>query len=149
MANFFCCWVVLVGVVCGQHGLAVSPPAERAPIHPRVFKLVTCWSSDTEQPVVTEINLDAVRRNRNQFDPDVVTTRGGWVECPRDPGPGFDRYRIVREENEVVTVEFQSNDGGTFTAAANIEFAVETREFREKDAPVKRRVLRVISCTAK
>ena len=30
-------------------------------IHPRVFQIAACYLSDTAQPVVTEINLNAVR----------------------------------------------------------------------------------------
>jgi hypothetical protein len=48
-------------------------------IHPKVFTLVECWLSDTAWPLVTEINLDAVRENRNQFDSDGVTTNGEWT----------------------------------------------------------------------
>src|SRR6266516_2162754 len=29
-------------------------------IHPKVFNMIDCWISDSESPVVTEINLDAV-----------------------------------------------------------------------------------------
>lgn len=78
----------------GFHAAAwgAEPPAERLQIHPRVFALVTCWPSDTDEPVVTEVNLDAVTRNRNQFDTTLVKTPGEWTECPgeqgvQEPGP--------------------------------------------------------------
>jgi hypothetical protein len=31
-------------------------------IHPKVFSMINCWISDSESPVVTEINLDAVEK---------------------------------------------------------------------------------------
>ena len=36
-------------------------------IHPKVFSMIDCWVSDSESPVVPEINLDAVERNGNEF----------------------------------------------------------------------------------
>src|SRR5882724_5094487 len=52
---------------------AATPAAAQtsAPkIHPKVFRMITCWVSDSESPVVTEINLDAVEKNRNEFNQD-------------------------------------------------------------------------------
>ena len=60
-------WAVLVGaasVVCvgcatvkdQRQGWSTPPPR----IHPQVFSMVENWLSDTEGPVVTEINLDAM-----------------------------------------------------------------------------------------
>src|SRR6266478_7280529 len=37
-------------------------------IHPKVFNMINCWISDSESPVVTEINLDAVEKNGNEFN---------------------------------------------------------------------------------
>ena len=114
-------------------------------IHPTVFELVTCWNSDAEQPVVTEINLDAVRKNRNQFDAETVRTNGDWVECPGRDGLGFRRFKVISSDKNVFTVEFQSNSGGTLTTATRIEFIIEAREIRSagKARPVS--VLRVMS----
>ena len=114
-------------------------------IHPTVFELVTCWNSDAEQPVVTEINLDAVRKNRNQFDAETVRTNGDWVECPGRDGLGFRRFKVISSNENVFLVEFQSNSGGTLTTATRIEFIIEAREIRSagKARPVS--VLRVMS----
>ncbi len=37
-----------------------STSATALKIHPKVFNMIDCWISDSENPVVTEINLDAV-----------------------------------------------------------------------------------------
>jgi len=41
---------------------AATPAAEQSSalkIHPKVFSMIDCWISDSESPVLTEINLDA------------------------------------------------------------------------------------------
>jgi hypothetical protein len=43
-----------------------SPTALK--IHPKVFNMIDCWISDSETPVVTEINLNAVEKNVNKFN---------------------------------------------------------------------------------
>lgn len=118
-------------------------------IHPAVFELVTCWNSDTEQPVVTEINLDAVNKNRNQFDLTTVVMNGDWAECSGSDGQGFRRFKFISSDKNLFTVEFQSNSGGTLTTATRIEFIIETREIRSagKARPVS--VLRVMSVEAR
>ncbi len=118
-------------------------------IHPAAFELVTCWNADSEQPVVTEINLDAVRKNRNQFDAATVRSNGDWVECPGHDDHGFRRFRVISSDKNVFTVEFQSNSEGTLTTATRIEFILETREIRSagKARPVS--VLRVMSVEAR
>src|SRR6266705_6342576 len=37
-------------------------------IHPKVFNMIDCWISDSESPMVTEINLNAVEKDGNQFN---------------------------------------------------------------------------------
>ena len=42
-----------------------TPAAEQSSalkIHPKVFSMINCWISDSESPVLTEINLDAVEK---------------------------------------------------------------------------------------
>jgi len=42
-----------------------TPAAEQSSalkIHPKVFSMIDCWISDSESPVLTEINLDAVEK---------------------------------------------------------------------------------------
>lgn len=41
--------------------------------------MMQCWMSDAKYPVVTEINLDAVEQNGNQFPAGEVTEENGWV----------------------------------------------------------------------
>lgn len=140
---------VLIGITIFCGNSFGEPTSEKLVIHPHVFGLITCWPSDREQPVVTEINLDAADKNRNQFDMSRVKTRGGWIESPGEDGEGFERYRVVKSDNEHLTVEFQSNGGGTYTLASRIEFVIEDREFRHNGKVVSRRILRVVSCDTK
>jgi hypothetical protein len=48
-------------------------------IHPKVFNMIDCWLSDSETPVVTEINLNAVEKNGNQFNEDGLKQDGDWL----------------------------------------------------------------------
>ena len=143
----FAIWLAVLGI--GFQMIAgAEMPEERLTIHPHVFSLITCWPSDTDEPVVTEVNLDAVSRNQNQFAMSLVKVRGEWVECHDAERQGFERYRITKSDNGRVTVEFQSNGGGTSTSVSLIEFVIEQRELLQNGKPVSRRVLRVLSCTA-
>lgn len=114
-------------------------------IHPRVFELITGWFSDQDLPVVTEINLDAVATNRNQFDSAKVTKDGDWTSCPTEDGRGFQRYRQVSAEAGRWTVNYQYNGGGTLTASTRIEFTLEQRAITKDGKPTKVKVLRVLA----
>src|SRR5437879_8044236 len=64
---------------------SATPAAEQPSalkIHPKVFNMISSWISDSESPVVTEINLDAVEKNGNQFNDDGLTQDGEWLRCP-------------------------------------------------------------------
>src|SRR6184192_21935 len=64
-------------------------------IHPKVFNMIDCWISDSESPVATEINLDAVEKNGNQFNTDDVKADGEWTRSPTpESKEGFMRYRV-------------------------------------------------------
>ena len=118
-------------------------------IHPKVFQLVESWISDTEQPVVTEVNLDAVTKNRNQFDFSTVRTVGEWIEYTTDNDQGFHRFRERKSSSGCYAVEYQSNGGGTLTTASIIEFTIEQRELQKDGKPISVRVLRVASVASK
>lgn len=143
----FAIWLAVVSIGL-QTTAGTQMPEERLTIHPHVFSLITCWPSDTAEPVVTEINLDAVSRNQNQFAMSLVKVRGEWVEFRDAERQGFERYRIMKSDNGRVTAEFQSNGGGTSTSVSLIEFVIEQRELLQNGKPVSRRVLRVLSCAA-
>jgi hypothetical protein len=117
--------------------------------HPKLFELVTSWDSDTDQPVVTEINLDAVVKNRNQFDFTKVKKNGDWIECPGDDGCGFRRFKIIKADQKQFLIEFQRNAGGTLTTPSLIEFVIDTRHLLKagKSHPVQ--VLRIMSIEAR
>src|SRR5262249_9805927 len=130
---------------------APAPAAEMSAlkIHPKVFNMIECWISDLESRVVTEINLDAVERNGNQFNEDGLIQDGEWLSCSLPDTGGFMRYRLLESKGKHYKVEYQENGGGTLTTAATIEFDIEKRSIRRDGSPSTIHVLRVSSYTQK
>jgi hypothetical protein len=118
-------------------------------IHPKVFNLIECWISDSESPVVTEINLDAVERNGNQFNEDGLKQDGDWLTYSTPDNGGFMRYRVLDSKRNHYKVEYQENGGGTLTTASTIEFDIEKKNIHRNGSPASIRVLRVSSYTQK
>jgi hypothetical protein len=147
-------WRVLLIFTVG--GMAMMAAADKdstvgatdLKIHPRVFSLIDCWISDSESPVVTEINLDAVEKNGNQFYDEGLKMESGWMRCPNADG-GFMRYRVVESKGNRYQVEYQENGGGTLTTTSTIEFTIEKREIRKDGKATKIRVLRVAAISSK
>ncbi|PYI99779.1 MAG: hypothetical protein DMF00_09985, partial [Verrucomicrobia bacterium] len=129
----------------------VVPAAEASPlkIHPKVFNMIDCWISDSESPVVTEVNLDAVERNANQFNGDGLKQDGDWLSYAKSDSGGFMRYRVVESKGKHHKIEYQENGGGTLTTSAIIEFDIEQRNIRRDGKPTTIRVVRVASYNAK
>src|SRR6266567_2737882 len=99
---------------------------------------------------VTEINLDAVEKNGNQFNTDDVKPDGEWTRSPTpESKEGFMRYRVLESKGNHYKVEYQENGGGTLTTASIIEFEIEKRNIRRDGKPVTIRVLRVSSYNQK
>ena len=124
-----------------------SPTALK--IHPRVFNMIDCWVSDSEAPVVTEINLNAVEKNGNQFNENGLTQDGEWLSYSLPDTGGFMRYRVLDAKGIRYKIEYQENGGGTLTTASTIEFEIEKRHMRRNGSPMTIRVLRVSSYTQK
>lgn len=118
-------------------------------IHPQVFSMILGWHSDNEIPLATEINLDAVEKNQNQFPQQEVKQDDGWVVFREAKTPGFKRYRFIEKTADRYKVEYQENGGGTFTSSSQLEYTVTTREIKVDDRPKKHRVLRIESCSTK
>ena len=118
-------------------------------IHPKVFSMIDCWISDSESPVVTEINLDAVEKNGNEFNENGLKQDGEWLQTPAPDSNGFMRYRVLESKGNHYKVEYQENGGGTLTTASTIEFDVEKRNIQRDSKPVTIRVLRVSSYNQK
>jgi hypothetical protein len=118
-------------------------------IHPKVFNMIECWISDSESPVVTEINLDAVQENRNQFNEDGLRQDGDWLTYSVPDTGGFMRYRMLESKGNHYKVEYQENGGGTLTTASTIEFDIDKRNVHRNGSPATIRVLRVTSYNAK
>jgi hypothetical protein len=130
---------------------ANAPEAEKSPlkIHPKVFNMIDSWNSDSESPVVTEINLNAVEKNGNQFNEEGLRQDGDWLVYSVPDTGGFMRYRVVEAKGSHYKVEYQENGGGTLTTASTIEFEIEKRHVRRNGSPMTIRVLRVSSYTQK
>ncbi len=122
-------------------------PAKPGPlkIHPKVFNMIDCWISDSESPVVTEINVDAIEKNGNQFSDEDVKPEGEWTRCPTKEDGGFMRYRVLESKGNHYKVEYQENGGGTLTTASIIEFDIQERKIQRDGKPATIRVLRVSS----
>ena len=67
-------------------------------IHPKVFSMISCWISDSESPVVTEINLDAVEKDGNEFNQNGLKQGGNWLQFPVPDRNGFMRYRPLESK---------------------------------------------------
>ena len=118
-------------------------------IHPKVFNMIDCWLSDSESPVVTEINLNAVEKNGNQFGEDGLKQDGDWLVYSVPDTDGFMRYHVLEAKGNHYKIEYQENGGGTLTTASTIEFEVDKRHIRRNGSPATIRVLRVASYTQK
>ena len=118
-------------------------------IHPKVFSMINCWISDSEGPVVTEINLDAVEKNGNEFNESGLKQDDEWLQSPASDSNGFMRYRVLESKGNHYKVEYQENGGGTLTTASIIEFDIEKRNIHRDGKPVTIRVLRVSSYAEK
>ena len=118
-------------------------------IHPKVFSMIDCWISDSESPVVTEINLDAVEKNGNEFNENGLKRDGEWLQSPAPDSNGFMRYRVLESKGNHYKMEYQENGGGTLTTTSIIEFDIEKRNIQRDNKPVTIRVLRVLSYNQK
>ncbi len=114
-------------------------------IHPKVFNMIECWISDSQSPVVTEINLDAVEANGNQFNQEGLKQEGDWLSYPTPDTGGFMRYRVLDAKGSHYKVEYQENGGGTLTTASTIEFDMDKRNIHRNGSPASIHVLRVTS----
>jgi hypothetical protein len=128
---------------------SAAPQISALKIHPKVFSMINCWISDSESPVVTEINLDAVEKDGNEFNQDGLKQDGEWFQSPAADSNGFMRYRVLESKGNHYKVEYQENGGGTLTTASTIEFDVEKRNIQRDSKPVTIRMLRVSSYNQK
>lgn len=144
-------------LLCGSAFLAINSSQKseetRLPtlIHPLVFKLILCWDSDTISPVATEINLEAVYRNNDQFDYSRVTKEKDldgveWIAYTPSDQRGYARYRIVEQTNQMTRVIFNENGGGSYTSQAKITYQIVKRSLQiegKKDDVSALRVLAI------
>ncbi len=142
---FYFCTAICLPAIFMENDESPETSTAFGKIHPGVFELVTCWNSDSTQPVVSEINLDAVAKNQNQFDTATVKKNGDWIECPGANGEGLRRFRTVSSDRNSYVIEYQSNAGGTLTNASLIEFLLDSRTIRSNDTTIKISVLRILA----
>ena len=122
--------------------------AEQAPfIHPLIFQMVDCWTSDTSYPVVTEFNLDAIEKNRNQFDRDDVKKVGEWTEFRNmsDSGEALLRCKISQPKDGIFTAIFTENGEGSMTTVRFIRFSIGERIFGVDGKQISHRTLKILS----
>lgn len=140
-------------IVNSLHPIKADAKAASAPpplkVHPKIFNMIECWISDSESPVVTEINLDAVEMNGNEFNMDDVKVDGEWTRAKTPEDGGFMRYRVLGLKDNRYTVEYQENGGGTLTTDSKIEFTIDKRTIQRDGKPLMMRVLRVTSYRSK
>jgi hypothetical protein len=131
--------------------LSNAAATEKSPlkIHPKVFNMIDSWISDSESPVATEINLNAVEKNGNQFNEEGLRQDGDWLTYSVSDTGGFMRYRVLDVKGNHYKIEYQENGGGTLTTASTIEFDIDKRHIRRNGSPMTIRVLRVSSYTQK
>lgn len=125
--------------------LVTAEPSPALKIHPRVFEMIESWLSDCVSPVVTEINLDAVAADQNQFNDEEVKAIDGWRQWNNPADHGFVRYQILSAKGNRYRIEFQQNGGGSLTMKAVAEVAVEKRNLTVNGKENTIRVLRVYS----
>ena len=146
--------IAVLAIASSASGLFAEEPGKAAAAvpfktHPQVFEMIQSWVSDPECPVATEISLDAVESNRNQFSGDQVKLEDGWTVFRETGDAGFKRYRVIEVEGDRYKVEYQDNGGGSLTTATVIGFTLLKREIRKDGKPVEVRVLRVDSFDSK
>ncbi|HST29978.1 MAG TPA: hypothetical protein VLK27_03990 [Chthoniobacterales bacterium] len=132
--------------VKGAVKTAAAPPLK---LHPKIFNMIDCWISDSEAPIVTEINLDAVETNTNQFNMDDVKPDGEWTRVPTKEDGGFMRYRVLGLKGNRYTVEYQENGGGSLTTDSTIDFVIDKRAIERDGKTENIRTLRVVSYKSK
>lgn len=137
-----------VGISCTASPAATATAAAPASLRvdPKVFGMMECWLSDTESPVVTEINLDAVAKNRNQFN--TPAAADGWF-VSKDTDGGTRRYRVIETQGARHKIEYQENGGGSLTTSTVMEVEVADREIRRDGKTAHVRVLRLVGLSGR
>ena len=141
------CGLVFLAINSSKKSEEVHTPTL---IHPLVFNLILCWDSDTISPVATEINLDAVYKNNDQFDYSRVTKEkdlGGdeWIVYTPSDQRGYTRYRIVDQTSQMTRVIFNENGGGSYTSQAKITYQIVKRSLQIEGKKNDISALRVIA----
>lgn len=113
-------------------------------IHPKIFEMVECWLSDTAYPIVTEVNIDAIEVNRNQFSFAEIKEENGWVYYPNKEG-GYLRYKIILNNGDNYKILFQDNGGGTLTTQSEIEFNIISSSIIVNGKTQNIRALKILS----
>ena len=134
-------------IVNSLHPIKADPKTASAPpplkLHPKIFNMIDCWLSDSESPVVTEFNLDAVEVNGNEFNMDDVKADREWTRINTKEDGGYMRYRVLGLKGNTYTVQYQENGGGSLTTDSKIEFEIGKRTIQRDGKPLTMRVLRV------
>ena len=136
----------------GSSDEVASPNAEHAQtvtrlVHPAVFEMALGWISDTVSPVVTEVNLDAIYTNRNQFDYDLVKVSESQgpkiVHYQRSEG-GYLSYKVNAEKNGVTSITLYDSGGGSGVGVTEITYEIKKRSVRINGVSREIEVLRIL-----
>lgn len=147
---------IVATLLCGLVFLAINSSKKSEGehistlIHPLVFKLILCWDSDTISPVATEINLEAVYKNDDQFDYSRVAKEKDldgveWIVYTPSDQRGYNRYRIVEQTSQMTRVIFNENGGGSYTSQAKITYQIVKRSLEIEGKKNNISALRVLA----
>jgi hypothetical protein len=84
--------------------------------------MISCWLSDSEEPVVTQFSMDAIRRNSNEYDYDRVTVEDGHVVFRE--GRELISYELKKTDQRTYEAHVYANGGGTLTTYTIITFRI-------------------------
>jgi hypothetical protein len=113
-------------------------------IHPKIFSYIEGWGTDEGKPLAMEINLDAVQRSANQFNPDEIRKEDEWIKAGRD-GEGIWGYRVLESKGHHYTVAYAGGRSWLGASDMTIEFEIDKRTMKVDGKLRTVRVLRVLS----
>ena len=116
---------LLLIVFLGQYVYAYAEE-----IHPLAFSLIPCWISDTESPEVIEINLTAVRKNKNKYDNNKIMIKGEWISF-KDINLNIEyKYKKLQNFDDTYKILFVEDAGGSNPNSTEIKYIIEKRTFK-------------------
>ena len=135
--------LTLLGAVCVCGCFNNQTVSDDAIFHPKMFTLMQNWISDTESPVVTEINLDAINKNRNEYDFKAIKHNDEWYRYDDNKKHTYYRYKIISKNGDTYKILFQDGGTGSFVSTSEIKFEIIYRSIIVDREKKNIRILRV------